>query len=220
VGRFDYVDSTGRERLRWYNLMEGEFAWNFAFDGDSVTYAATNSGVLINRTNSDSTSSLWDTLSIYDNGLPLLEPGAAVFSVAVNGDDLWIGTGEGTIRQNLSNDDDHDLFIVIDSTTPENEVYAYPVPFSPGRGEEVHFRFVTKEAASVSIEVYDFAMNLVARPIDGVQFPAGYHESPGSPRLTWDGYNGKGDLAAVGVYYFKVIFSTGEERWGKLAILP
>jgi hypothetical protein len=34
------------------------------------------------------------------------------------------------------------------------------------------------------------------------------------------GTNGKGEDAAVGVYYFKVEYSTGEVRWGKLAVMP
>lgn len=228
VGLFEMsYDELGNEtgiQLKWYNVYDQDFAWNFAFDGDSVTYAATNSGLLVNRwdisTLGDSIV-VWDTLTIInDDGLELLGPGMSVFSVAVVDDNLWVGTGDGTIRLSLIDENDRDLFIVVDSTTSDNEVYAFPVPFSPGRGEEVHFRFVLKSAADVTIEIYDFAMNLVARPIDGTPFPAGYHESPGSPRLTWDGYNGKGDLVAVGVYYFKVIYSTGEERWGKLAVLP
>ena len=220
VGQYEPDTLFGGTRLRWYNVNSEDYAWNFAFDGDSITYAATNSGLLKNRHLGD-TSSVWDTVVIVsDSGVELLGAGTPVFSVMVQDDNLWIGTSEGTIRQSLADDSDHDLFIVVDSTTPDDEVYAYPVPFRPGRGEEVHFRFVLEQAANVTIEIYDFAMSLVARPIDGVAFPAGYYENPGSDRLTWDGYNGQGDLVSVGVYYFKVIYSTGEVRWGKLAVMP
>ena len=97
----------------------------------------------------------------------------------------------------------------------------------------ITFRFVIEQDAYVTIEVYDFAMNLVRRVIDNQFFAADFY-----PNLTasvvWEDpddeiiplnrqgnlFNGQGDQLAVGMYYFKVVFSTGETRWGKLAIIP
>ena len=81
------------------------------------------------------------------------------------------------------------------------------------------FHFTVSEPGYVTLEVYDFAMNLVARPIDNVWYDAGIHPDGGSQGRTWDGLNGNGDRAAVGVYYFKVDVD-GDTRWGKLAIIP
>ncbi len=83
VGR--YVDTDDGVRLKWRALYDEGFAWNFAFDGDSVTYAATNSGLLVNRGNYDDASALvWDTLELADdNGLTILNSEMEVFSVEV-----------------------------------------------------------------------------------------------------------------------------------------
>ena len=69
-------------------------------------------------------------------------------------------------------------------------------------------------------EIYDFAMNLVKRVVDNESFDTGFYPSAGYGRRTWDGLNGEGEKVAVGMYYFKVELSTGEVRWGKLAVIP
>jgi hypothetical protein len=210
-------DSVG-VRIKFRALYGGDFAWNYAFYGDSV-FAATNAGVLVNY---GDTSEVWDTVTFVDptNGYDLLAPGTAVFAVDVIGEDLWVGTDDGTLRKSLVTPNDVELFVRVDSTSPEDEVYAFPVPFSAVRGESCQFHFNVKQAAYVTLEIYDFAMNLVARPIDNVYFEPGSYPNGSSERFRWDGYNGKGDAAAVGVYYFKVEYSTGEVRWGKVAVIP
>jgi flagellar hook assembly protein FlgD len=108
----------------------------------------------------------------------------------------------------------------VDLTTPADEVYAFPVPFRPTQGQTVDFHFVVDKAGNVTVAVYDFAMNLVATPINNLYYDAGIYPSQGHQGNTWNGYNDKGDLVAVGVYYFKVVFESGETRWGKLAVIP
>ena len=106
--------------------------------------------------------------------------------------------------------------------TADSEVYAFPVPYShsnAGSGR-VDFHFVVDEDARITLEIYDFAMNLVSRVIDNVEMSAGVYPTYGPTRFTWDGRNGQGEQVAVGVYYFKVEYSTGIIRWGKLAIVP
>jgi hypothetical protein len=218
VPRVDTLGDTVGLSMRWRALYGGDFAWNFAFYGDSTVYAATNAGVLVNT---GDTSEVWDTMTFVDeNGLELLRPGTPAFGVEVIDDNLWVGTSDGTIRFNLTDPSDQQLFVVVDSTSASDEVYAFPVPFSPNRGGECDFRFVVQEDANITIEIYDFAMNLVARPIDNVFYPAGYYPSGAYQRISWDGLNGQGEVVAVGVYYFKVKSSTGEVRWGKLAVIP
>lgn len=226
VARFvPIVDTLGDTTIAidWETLYFDGFAWNFAFAGDSI-FAATNAGLLLNLGDftNDSTIFLWDTVQLVDpvTGAALLEPNTAIFAVEVIGDTLWLGTDDGTISIDLANPTNQKLYQVVDSTTSPEEVYAFPVPFSGRRGDRLDFHFVIEQDGPVTLEIYDFAMNLVARPIDNQIFPAGIYPSGNAQGTTWDGRNGDGVAVAVGVYYFKVEQSNGTVRWGKLAVIP
>jgi len=224
VGRFDQpvLDSASQDtlyyRLRWQAVDTLNFAWNFEFAGDS-TFAATSSGLFL-----DTGSALFASIEIplVDDatGRPLVDAGTGIFAVKVVDSFLWVGTDDGTVRLSLASLDGGQLFIKIDSTSSADEVYAFPVPFRPIQGQTLDFHFVVEQPGDVTLEVYDFAMNLVARPIDNVHYDAGVYPDGQLPGITWDGHNGKGDVVAVGVYYFKVEFESGQVRWGKLAVIP
>ena len=226
VARYN-TDINGATSLRWRGINFTDFAWNFAFNGDTV-FAATNAGLLykdmqdsLNTDGSFSTS--WDTLIFNQNPDQILEPGTPVYGLAVHDGDLWLGTADGTVVVALDDFTDQTLFKAENLDAAADEVFAFPTPFRPNQGGTVDFHFTVDRDASVTIEVYDFAMNLVARPIDNLPYAAGtYHgvSAGGGQGPTWDGYNGKGDLVAVGMYYFKVSYSTGETRWGKIAVIP
>ena len=229
VGRVVPVDEDGVElppdeagsavgyQRKWKALYRDEFAWNFAFD-NGTAFAATSGGLVYNN---DDTSTSWDTVWMTDsNGEPLLSYNAPVYGVAASPPYLWAGTDDRTVRFDLADFDNGQSFFVVDSSTATDEVYAFPVPFSHTRDPIVDFHFVVESNAQITLEIYDFAMNLVARVLDNASYPAGVYPGEGSLRATWDGYNGKGDQVAVGVYYFKVEHSTGDVRWGKLAVIP
>ncbi|MEA3296350.1 MAG: FlgD immunoglobulin-like domain containing protein, partial [candidate division Zixibacteria bacterium] len=211
-------DFEGYDRV-WSALYRGGFAWNFDFSGDSV-FAATDSGLLLNATGIGTT---WDTIPLVDDfGDTLVLPGTPVVGVKKIEDYVWVGTDNGTVRMEYDGLGGKKAFFVIDSATTDDEVYAFPVPFShsnAGSGR-VDFHFVVDEDARVTLEIYDFAMNLVSRVIDNVEMSPGVYPAYGPLRYTWDGRNGRGEQVAVGVYYFKVEYSTGEVRWGKLAVVP
>jgi hypothetical protein len=221
----EYVtDSAGRTDLRWQIVHETEYAWNFAFHNDTV-FAATNAGLLMHDGSRDDSGLFvtdWDTIPLFDSasGVELVASGTAAYGVGVVDSFLWVGTDAGTVRINLDHLGQQSFFSRVDSTTPPEEVYAFPVPFSPGEGQTVSFHFVVSEAGNVTVEIYDFAMNLVARPIDNVYYDAGIYPSSSAFGATWDGYNDLGDQVAVGVYYFKVQLPSGDTRWGKLAVIP
>ncbi|UCC44599.1 MAG: hypothetical protein JSU65_01330 [Candidatus Zixiibacteriota bacterium] len=204
---------------RWQAVDTLDFAWNFALIGDSVL-SATNSGLLLDTSTYMTDSSM--VIPLINDTLTgdLVDPGTAVYAVQPLDPYLWVGTDDGTVRLSLSNLADGRLFMKVDSTTPADQVYAYPVPFSPQRGGTLDFRFVVQQSDYVTIEVYDFAMNLVARPIDNVFYNADFYPNGVVQGQSWDGRNGRGDVVAVGIYYFKVIFGSGEMRWGKLAVIP
>ncbi len=229
VGRIDQAwrylyDSTGAivdsEYVYLYNWdsVYHDYAWNFAFNNDTV-FAATNDGVIW-AIGAELLQGVltWDTLTLQDSiGDPLLLPGTPIYAVEVIGDYLWVGTDDRTVRIRLDDFTDQTPFFVIDST---NEVYAFPVPFSQSLDQAVEFHFVLERDANVTLEIYDYAMNLVRRVIDNQFYTAGVYPTAGSGRRTWDGINGRGDMVAVGMYYFKIEYSTGEVQWGKLAVIP
>ncbi len=220
---------------QWNVVYDQNFMWNAGTLDDSTHLLATDDGLLLGFdtlvffTDTAGTDSVrlvnWDTVPFEAaNGDLLVDPGTSVFAVEAIDTSVWVGTSDGTIQISRATIADmrpvQRLVGVVDSTTPDDEVYAFPVPFSPSSGQTVDFRFVVDDDGPVTIEIYDFAMNLVARPIDNVFYAAGIYPSGSVPGRTWDGRNGKGELVAVGVYYFKVEQSNGEIRWGKLAVLP
>ena len=203
-------------QVRQWLSQYDQFAWNFAFNGDTA-FAATDSGLIYTV----DTGYTWDTMQFIDtNGDTLYDSGRPVFGVAAIDSFLWVGADDRILRVNLY-DLSSEGFFVIDSGTGAGEVYAFPVPFSnvQDAGGGIKFRFALEQNASVTIEVYDFAMNLVKRVIDNKFFTAGFYPTA-TESVQWDALNGQGDQLAVGVYYFKVTLSTGETRWGKLAVIP
>lgn len=216
------VDVSGQpvSKVRWQAVYRNAICWNFAFNGDTV-FAATDAGLLMFC--DTCTVPTWDTIPLYD---PVDQAGfksrRAVYGVEVIGNYVWAGSSDGVYRLSLDNLGDQQVFARVDGESPADEVYAFPVPFSPGRGGSVDFHFTVDQpgGASITIEIYDFAMNKVARPVENRFFPPGRYTGSTRGVAEWDGLNGKGDVVAVGVYYFKVEYSTGDVRWGKLAVIP
>ena len=201
-----------------WDSVHNTFAWNFSFNGDTV-FAATDEG-LIWALGDDLVSGdlTWNTLDLVnEQGEALVLPGTPIYATEVIGNFLWIGTGDRTVRVNLNDFTQQRPFYVVDSV---DEVYAFPVPFSHALDAATEFHFTLLDDADVTIEIYDFAMNLVRRVVDNQLFLAGTYPTAGSGRVVWDGLNGRGDPVAVGMYYFKVEYSTGEIQWGKLAVIP
>jgi len=210
-------DQAVRFERGWASVYRDGFAWNFAFNGDSV-FAATDNGLLFNH---QDTGLTWDTITLVDSlGEQLVLPGTPVYAVEVIDNSLWVGTGDRTLRLDLSNLTVDLSLYVVDSASPPGEVYAFPVPFSHSRDLGVDFHFTVKQEADITLEVYDFAMNLVTCVIDNQRFSPGIYPTAGAQRRTWDGRNDRGDQVAVGMYYFKIEYSTGEVRWGKVAVIP
>ncbi len=212
------VDTLKNQRV--WRRVHDEFAWNFAFAGDTV-FAATNAGLIYGISDSLVFGSFeydWTTVELTDSlGAPLLLEGTAVYAVEVDDNYVWVGTGDRSVRLNRGNLDLSKAFFVED---PSDEVYAFPTPFSHANSNALDFHFVVNEQTNVTLEIYDFAMHLVRRVIDNVSYTPGIYPTAGTERRTWDGLNGNGEEAAVGMYYFKITYSTGEVHWGKIALIP
>ncbi len=210
-------DTVGYQRV--FSHVYDNFAWNFAFRHDTV-FAATNDGLLYSYGDSVYAAK-WFTIDLKDSsGYPLVLPGTPVYAVDIIGNDLWVGTADRTVKIDLNDFSNQTPYYVTDTKTPKDEVYAFPVPFSHANDAVTEFHFTVDKDADVTIEIYDFAMNLVRRVMDNQFLAAGVYPTAGLGRPTWDGKNGNGAPVAIGIYYFKVEYSTGEVRWGKLAVIP
>jgi hypothetical protein len=200
----------------------GSWCWNFAFH-DSSVFAASSDGLLFSPDLGES----WDTVSIsgtlvnYQPQQPYtMGRGTPIYAVEVIGDTLWIGSGDGAAKIGLDvfGESGWDIYRALDTS---QIVYAYPVPYSAypiSDGNQITFHYPMRQSGMVTIEVYDFNMNLVKRVIDGEWRVGGPGVIYSSDR--WNGHNGKGDIVAVGIYYFKIEQSNGDVFWGKLAVIP
>lgn len=219
-GGTDGISMSPTDGRDWQEVYDGSQIWNFAFNGDTV-FAAANAGLLM----SPDFGATWDTINIagllvnYPGSVPYaIDSDLQVISVLVDNDTLWVGTeaGAGSIDLNEADFDDWAMYRAYDSTA---EIYAFPTPFSPlSESEALYFHYPVRQDAYVTIEIYDFAMGLVKTVINN-EFRAGGDDVAWMTDR-WNGYNGKGDLVAAGIYHFKVSLSTGEVYWGKLAVEP
>lgn len=207
----------------WNRVDSGTVVWNFEFS-DSLVFMATSDGLRF----SDDLGASWITSEItgtlvtsnpqQDN--VTIDTSEWVVAVKVINDTLWVGTTMGAAKVALEDflaypeNPDWDLYRV----KLDQEVFAYPVPFSPINQGLVYFNYPMKQSGYVTIKIYDFAMNLVKTAVDN-EYREGGEEATYSTD-SWDGRNGRGDAAAAGIYYFKVEYSTGGVNWGKLAIIP
>lgn len=197
----------------WNTVLPNVQAWNFAFDPGGTAYVAASEGLY-------SAPPPWDTWTRE----ALIDPVTAdtiaanteVYAVEVVDSVLFVGTELGLAIKHLNPDSNWAITRVFAPTSDNEEVYAAPVPYSPlNNNGRLSLHYHVDESADVTVKIYDFAMNLV-RVVAENRYRAGgsdYFE-------TWDGYNGRGDMVATGFYYFKVSYSTGQVRWGRLAIIP
>ncbi len=182
---------------------------NFAFD-DTIVYIATDDG-LYKSNDYGETWGLFPT--IYDNDSLQVAYDSRMYSAAIGFDRLWAGGPEGLAA---SFNDGYDWRLMRTFPLPESdgepETYAYPNPFSPSRFSVVRFEYRLDRDAVVTLEIYDFAMELVARPIHSEWRPAGYRNE------VWDGSGPEGREIANGVYFYRIT-GGGSERWGKVLVM-
>lgn len=82
-----------------------------------------------------------------------------------------------------------------------------PNPFNP----QTTISYTIRETGLVRLAIYDVSGKLVRILVDGLK-PAGDH------RITWDGTNDRGQMAASGVYFLR-LSSNGEYRAQKLVLV-
>jgi hypothetical protein len=130
-----------------------------------------------------------------------------VYSVAVADGRLLVGASRG-------------LFISEDGGNSWSSQYhepldliAFPNPFSPNAHERAVFSVKAERTGTVTIELFDFAMDLVKVVTSGESVSSGV-----SREFYWDGTNRAGEQVANGVYFYRVD-APGASRWGKLMVV-
>jgi photosystem II stability/assembly factor-like uncharacterized protein len=218
IGEFRGVSKSEDGGLTWTVMLEGESAHNFAFD-DSIVYVATNNGLFKSR-------DYGETWAVYPQIVDS-QTGEHVFTSEMYSagvgpqNSLWVGTGDGLA---MTRDDGltWTIFRAYQVTGVGNTpvTYAYPNPFSPmrynvyGGDGHVRFQYRTNQSTQITVEVYDFGMNLVYSVVRDKLRPV-----PGDYSEAWNGRNELGDVVANGVYFYRISFSGGETLWGKVMVV-
>ncbi|MCB2198412.1 hypothetical protein KQI63_03350 [bacterium] len=184
-------------------------AHNFAFQ-DSVVYVCTDDG-LLKSVDYGETWGRFPAIRDLNTGERTYEP--EIYSAAYGQDRLFVGGPEGL---GVSADGGLTWDLLRSFPTPgesgQPDSYAYPNPFSPSRFAVVRFQYTLDSADNVTLEIYDFALELLIRPVKDAFRAAGDHSE------VWDGRGPGGREIANGVYFYRLT-GGGKERWGKVLVL-
>jgi hypothetical protein len=177
---------------------------------DGRVYAAGERGLFV----SDDRGKTWRSVRDFpvQNENRVLPPEVAAQAVAVTDAALWLGTSDGLLRLDraqepalLTGSPEWQLFraeVPVNPEEPSEEVpdvstYAYPNPFVPSRDQLVRIAYELQQARTVTVTIYDFAMNKV-RTITEQKSDAGQQET------TWDGTDDRGLRVPTGTYFYRV----------------
>jgi len=180
----------------------------------SRVYAAAESGLFVSDDQGETWRSI-EEVTLRDEN-QVLPGGITARAVEVTPSALWVGTTEGLLRldrseetQLLADDLGADppewrLFRTQVPVNPEEpteqvpdvETFAYPNPFVPSRDEVVRIRYEVPEPQTVEVNIYDFGMTRVRRLREDE--PAGQQE------LAWDGTDESGLRLPTGTYLYTV----------------
>jgi photosystem II stability/assembly factor-like uncharacterized protein len=201
--------------VTWEEVMRNVNAWNFAIDEEDV-YAATSHGLL----KTSDFGETWDTLTVLDleTGLEIF-PNTEFFGVCNADGTIWVASDDG-IAATPDGGFTWDVFRTFIDLPDESgfNAAAAPLPSSPfsSPGGIVRLLYRFENSGDVTIEIYDFAMDLVATPVRNAFREGGMTHSIDY----WDMKNDNGRIVSTGVYYFKVENSSGGEEWGKILVIP
>ncbi|OPZ68681.1 MAG: Two component regulator propeller [bacterium ADurb.Bin478] len=214
---FYAVSKSENGGLSWQTMLRDEQAHNFAFDG-SVVYVACNSG-LFKSTDYGAAWYLFPAIKdaessnrVYDS-----ETDSAWGRDGV----LWVGTTDGLARTN-DNGYSWKIFRAFQPTgaVGQPRTYAYPNPFSPTRHNQlggdghVRFQYNTLTDTRVTIQVFDYAMDLVATVCRDA-----FRHGPADYSDVWNGRNDYGDAVANGVYFYRIDLENDGAHWGKVMVV-
>lgn len=196
----------------WRVALRGPFVYNIAFDGKTV-YAATDNGVYRSK----------DLGLTWEHFLVIIDKNSGDRNYAFEFPAVGIDTVRGQLYfgsvDGLAVSDDDGQTWTFQRAYPDAgkdgtpKSYAYPNPFSPELPPNiVRFEFDRNGMNPVSdkatIQIYDFAMDLVATAAKG---------EPITKTFSWNGLNNKGARVANGTYVY-IIKAGGKKFWGKITV--
>lgn len=196
----------------WQHILGGHFFHGMAFHDSTIVYGVSDDGLF--RTQNFGASS--DVITnIQTSKQSILSQ--TFYAVAVNGDSIWVGSGDGT-AVGIDNGSGFEssgwnVFRTYTSVGTGNSTYFYPNPFSPhldvGR---IHFD-VKNPGSQVTIRIYDFSMHIVRTLLQNAPRGAGETDEQ------WNGRGDRGGLVDNGVYFYSVVVNGGTPAWGKILVL-
>lgn len=198
----------------WGTITFGDFMRDVAFK-DSIVYIASDGGLY--RTN-DFGKTIIHAGTIYDPTTLQRFTENKINAVAVQGDTVWIGGSEG-IAYTIDTPAEPfgktwRIFRTYQPVENASKTYSYPLPFSPD-DETVRIHYSTQgKTASVTIRIFDFAMQPVRTLIQNAQRGGSYEHDE-----LWNGTDNANRRVANGVYFYRVEIEGNEPLWGKIFVL-
>jgi len=209
-------------------VLVGERIFDLAARSTRV-YAAGEDGLFV----SGNQGNTWRSVETFRlaNDQKVLPPDVPTRSVATTPSALWVGTTEGLLRLDRSQEGrlfdgpstpEPPRWTLLRTNVPVNpepdqvseevpdvETYAYPNPFVPSRDQRVRIVYELDEPGPVEIDIYDYGMNRVRTLREDK--PSGQQET------AWDGTDDEGLRVPTGTYLYTV--DLGEETLrGKIVL--
>lgn len=207
VGDYYGLSWTGDDGATWTEVedLRGVKIWDLAFDGDDV-WVGTDEGLW--KSNRHGATGSWSRYGdIVDSQSGRRMNTDTIYAVKVVGGRLLVGSPRG-------------LFVSADRGNSWSSTHHepsgprfFPNPWSSRVHGPATLAVLPTRSGAISIQVYDFAMDLVKTVADGTPVTAGQ-----SREFYWDGTNRRGDLVANGVYFYTVE-GPGISTRGKLMVV-
>jgi hypothetical protein len=207
---FYAVSSSSDGGATWQTFLEDERPHNFGFKGSDVIVATDNGA--FRSSNQGNTWILPN--NIIDRNSGIVFSGNEFISAAVEGNDVWLGSGDGLARLRETSfwQGEWKIYLASQSLASEKETYCYPNPFSP-KLDLLKIKYSTGgKDAMVTIRIFDFGMNYVRTVLQN----AHRNKTIDSPPDFWDGRDERGNLLPNGVYIYRVDVDDEEPLFGKV----
>lgn len=213
VSEFWAVSSSTDRGESWKIFLEDERPHNFGFK-DSDVIVATDNGAF--RSSNQGNSWILP-INIFDKETGVTLTTSEFFSAASDGNDVWLGSGDGLARLRETSfwQGEWKIYLAGQSLTSEQQTYCYPNPYSP-KHEQLKIKYSTAgRSATVTIKIFDFGMNYIRTVIQN----APRNKSVESPPDYWDGRDDNGNLLPNGVYLYRVDVDSNTPLFGKIIYL-
>jgi hypothetical protein len=211
----------------WLTFLTGEnihdIAFTYSQTGDEQDIiVATNNGIF----RSDDLGTTWYVAPEIRDDESNVKIGTSKFRAVNcklddNGDNnIWFGSeagGTALLKETGSMwEGNWKVFLSSSTLTTEDEVYAFPNPFSPDN-EVTKFKYSTKgKQASVTIRIFDYGMNLIKTILQNADRKL---SSSDSPQDFWNGRDENNNIVPNGVYFYRIDIGDEKPLFGKIIVL-